>query len=235
VKGHRAPGLAPGILLVALFVALGVLLTSCGGNGHTATTASWPPDYSKQLVTGQVVKLRQGTNSTHLRGTKVSFKAGGWYGFQADETGFVVGDRPDGLQQRIGPDFGIGVNRIELPLERAALQLERTPGVRILSVDKGEIFEHPAVPYPHLGGHPAHLYRLVLSRPELHEIFGIPAQSFAGRIRDHVPEPQIGARERRTDVVLIGDRGKTFLVRFGNHLPGLDPPHWVLMSLRFRG
>jgi hypothetical protein len=234
VKSLRASVPARGISLVALFVALGVLLTSCGGNGHAAATASTP--LSKQLVTGQVVKLRAGVISTHLLGTNVSFKpvGGGVYGFQADETGFVVGGRPDDLQQQTGPDFGMGVNRIELPLERAALQLEKTPGVRVLSVDKGELFDHPGVPYPRLGGHPAHLYRLLLSRPELHEIFGIPAQSFS-RVFDRVPDPQIGARDRRTDVVLVGVGDKTFLVRFGNSTGGLDPAHAVLMSLRFRG
>jgi hypothetical protein len=134
--------------------------------------AGAPP--SKRLVTGQVVKLRAGLISTHLLGTNVSFEAGYGFGFQADETQFVIGDSPGGLQQRRKSDFAVGVNGIKLPLKRATLQLERTPGVRVLSVDKGEIFDHPGVPYPRLNGHPAHLYRLLLSRPKLHKILESP-------------------------------------------------------------
>ena len=148
-----------------------------------------------------------------------------WYGYQADETGFVVGDRSDGLRQRTGLDFGVGVSGIEVPLERAATQLERTPGVRVLSVDRWEIFDDPARPYPRLGGHPAHLYRLLLSRSGFPDILGIPAQSFSR-------PPSEGHNEQRADVVLIGARGKTFLVRFG-HDAGADTANRVLMSLRF--
>jgi hypothetical protein len=252
-----------GVLLLVAALVCSVLLTSCGkagsSTGAKATAGSTSAQtsatdttttggvaaapLSKRLVTGQVVKLRELATcppkctevSTQLRGTNVSFEPwGDDFGFQADETQFVIGDSPGGLQQRRTSDFAVGVNGIKLPLKRAALQLERTPGVRVLSVDKGEIFDHPGVPYPRLNGHPAHLYRLLLRRPKLHKIFGIPAQSFSGRTQPSWPiHPQMGARQRRVDVVLIGAGGKTFLVRFGNRTGGLDPPNWVLMSLRF--
>jgi hypothetical protein len=250
-----------GVLLLVAALVCSVLLTSCGKAGSstgtkatagstsaqtsatdtTTTSGVAAVPLSEQLVTGQVVKLKPrgferpegGFISTQLLGMEVSFVPYR-YGYQADETGFVVGDRSDGLRQRSGSDFAVGVNGIELPLERAALQLERTPGVRVLSVDKGEIFDHPGVPYPRLNGHTAHLYRLLLRRPKLHKIFGIPAPSFSGRTQPSWPiHPQMGARQRRVDVVLIGAGGKTFLVRFGNRTGGLDPPNWVLMSLRF--
>lgn len=238
-----------GVLLLGAALVCSVLLTSCGKAGPrteakpTASSTSAATPLSKRLVTGQVVTLRDGVISAHLQGTTVSFEPpasrtcsapedcdflGRWYGFKADETGFVVGDRPDGLQQRTRSNFGVGVNRIELPLKQAAKQLEKTPGVRVLSVDKGEIFDHPAVPYPRLNGHPAHLYDLLLTRPELHEIFGIPARSFS-----RVNHPQRGALKRRVEVLLIGAGRKTFLVRFGNHATGIDDAYFTLISLRF--
>ena len=230
-----------GVLLLVAALVCSVLFTSCGKAGSstrakaTAGSTSAAAPRSKRLVTGQVVKLRAGVISAHLRGTNVSFEDAGYgFGFQADETQFVIGDSPGGLRQRRESDFAVGVNRIGLPLKRAARQLERTPGVRVLSVDKGEIFDHPGVPYPRLNGHPAHLYRLLLSRPKVHEIFGIPAQSFSGRTQPSWPiHPQVRARERHVDVVLIGAGGETFLVRFGNHTDNLDTPNATLMSLRF--
>jgi hypothetical protein len=191
----------------------------------TTTTSAVPAaPLSGKLVIGQVVKLRTGSISTELLGMKVSFEVFGGYGYQADETGFVVGDRSDGLRQRTGLDFGVGVNGIELPLERAATQLERTPGVRVLSVDKGEIFDHPARPYPRLGGHRSHLYRPFVSRSGLAHIFGIPAQSFS--------RPQSEGLEQPAYVVLVGASDKTFLIRFGRQR-GADTANLVLMSLRF--
>ena len=213
-------------------IVVGLLLAACATATYVVIHASAP--LSKRLVTGQLVKLRTGTISTRLLGTNVSFWNGYGLGFEADKTQFVVGDHPRGLQERTHPYFAVGVNGIKLPLKRAALELERTPGVYVLSVDKGEIFDHPSVPYPRLNGHPAHLYRLLLSRPELHKIFGIPAQSFSGRTQPSWPiGGQMGARARRVDVVLIGAGGKTFLVRFGNNTDNLDTPHFVLGSLRF--
>jgi hypothetical protein len=227
--------------IAVVVIVVGLMLAAAATATYVAIQLSAP---SKHLVTGQVVKLRELATcppkctevTAHLRGTKVTFEpfGFGWYGYQADGTGFVVGDRPGGLRQPTEADFAVGVNRIELPLEQAARQLEKTPGVRVLSVDKGELFDHPGVPYPRLNGQPAHLYRLLLSRPELHEIFGVPAQSFSGRTQASWPiHPQIGARERRVDIVLIGAGGKTFLVRFGNHVGSLDPSYFLLMSLRF--
>ena len=216
-----------GVLLLVAALVCSALLTSCGKAGSSTEAKA-----TDQLVTGQVVKLktrgieRPGKISTQLLGMQVSLLVPYPYGYQADQTGFVVGDRPDGLAQRSVSDFAVGVNGIGLPLKRATLQLERTPGVRVLSVDKGDLFGWDSVPYPRLGGHPAHLYRLLLSLPKLHEIFGIPAQSFS-----RVNAPQRGALERRVDVVLIGAGGKTLLVRFGNGAENLDLPHLVVMSL----
>lgn len=223
-------------LQIAVAVILvGLLLAACATATYIALQAAAP--LSEQLVTGQVVKLQprgfppppRRFVSAQLRGTEVTFADPYQYGYQANESGFVVGDSQHGLQQPSGSDFALGVNRIELPLKRARLQLERTPGVRVLSVDKGSLFGWDSVPYPRLGGHPSHLYRLLLSRPKLHDIFGIPARSFS-----RVNAPQRGALERRVDVVLVGAGGKTFLVRFGNGAENLDSPHFALMSLTFR-
>lgn len=231
--GVPRPGKWSRLQIAVVVIVVGLMLVAAATATYVAIYVAGAPP-SKRLVTGQVVKLRAGLISTHSLGTNVSFEAGYGFGFQADETQFVIGDSPGGLQQRRKSDFAVGVNGIKLPLKRATLQLERTPGVRVLSVDKGEIFDHPGVPYPRLNGHPAHLYRLLLSRPKLHKIFGIPAQSFSGRTQQSWPiHPQMGARQRRVDVVLIGAGGKTFLVRFGNRTGNLDSPNWVLMSLRF--
>ena len=237
------PGTWSRLQIALAVIVVGLMLAAAATATYVAVyVASAPP--SKQLVTGRVVKLKELDTcppkctevSTQLRGTKVTFEpfGYGWYGYQADGTGFVVGDRPRGLWRQTQSDFGVGVSRIGLPLKRAALQLESTPGVRVLSVDKGEVFDHQGVPYPRLNGRPAHLYRLLLTRPERHQIFGIPAQSFSGRTQPSWPiHPDMGARERHVDVVLIGAGGKTFLVRFGNDVGSLDPPYFLLMSLRF--
>ena len=217
--------------IAIVVIVVGLMLVAAATATYIAIQAA---PLSKHLVTGQVVKLRMGTISTHLLGTHVSFDGEYGLGFKADETHFVVGDHLGGLQRRTRADFAVGVSGIKLPLKQAALQLEKTPGVRVLSVDKGEVFDHPGVPYPRLNGHSAHLYRLLLSRPELHEIFGIPAQSFSGRTQPSWPiHPRMGARERHVDIVLIGAGGKTFLVRFGNDTGNLDSPNSLLMSLRF--
>jgi hypothetical protein len=237
------PGTWSRLQIAVVVIVVGLMLVAAATATYVAIYVAGAPP-SKRLVAGQVVKLRElavcppkcTEVSTHLRRTKVAFEpfGYGWFGYQADETGFVIGDNPGGLQQRTRPDFAVGVNGIELPLKQAAKQLEKTPGVRVLSVDKGEIFDHPGVPYPRLNGHPAHLYRLLLSRPKLHEIFGIPAQSFSGRTQPSWPiHPQMGARERRVDIVLIGAGRKTFLVRFGDGAVPLDPAYYLLMSLRF--
>jgi hypothetical protein len=222
-----------GVLFLVSALGCSVLLTACGKAG--SSIAAKPTD---QLVTGQVVKIKRsghfwgGTIWTQLLGLEVSAGVPYRYGYQADETGFVVGDRPDGLRQRSGSHFAVGVTGIALPLKRARLQLERTPGVRVLSVDKGNLFGWDHVPYPRHLGHPAHLYDLVLSRPKVHDIFGIPAQSFSGRTQPSWPiHPHIGARERRVDVLLIGAGGKTFLVRFGDGIENLDWPWHVYMSV----
>jgi hypothetical protein len=224
------------VLLVVAALVCSVLLTSCG-NARPSIGAK-PTD---QLVTGQVVKLKTGGSWyarpagkiwTRLLGMEVSLSVPYRYGYQADETGFVVGDRPDGLRQRAGAHFAAGVTGIDLPLKQARLQLERTPGVRVLSVDKAHLFGWDSVPYPRSFGHPAHLYDLVLSRPKVHDIFGIPAQSFAGRTQPSWPvHPHIGAHERRVDVLLIGAGGKTFILRFGDGIENLDWPWHVLMSV----
>jgi hypothetical protein len=240
--GVPRPGAWSRLQIAVVVIVVGLLLVGVA----TATYFAVQAAPSKHLVTGQVVKLKTGhllgladrpqpIFSSQLLGTKVSFDHQGYgLGFQADETQFVIGDSPGGLQQRTRADFAVGVNGIKLPLEQAAKQLEKTPGVRVLSVDKGDIFGGHRGPYPRLNGHPAHLYRLLLTRPELHKIFGIPAQSFSGRTQPSWPiHPKMGARERHVDIVLIGDRGKTFLVRFGNDTGNLDSPYYVLTSLRF--
>jgi hypothetical protein len=230
--GVSHPGTWSRLQIALAVIVVGLMLAAAATATYVAIQSSAP---SKRLVTGQVVKLQtrgfppRRFIYAQLRGTEVSFADPYRYGYQADETGFVVGDSQHGLHQPSRADFAIGVNRIELPLEQAVIQLERTPGVRVLSVDKGDLFGWDSVPYPSLGGHPSHLYRLLLSRPKLHEIFGIPAQSFS-----RVNAPQRGALERRVDVVLIGDGGKTFLVRFGNGAENLDSPHFALMTLKFR-
>jgi hypothetical protein len=229
--GIPRPGAWSRLQIAIVVIVVGLMLAAVATATYLAIQAA---PLSKQLVTGQLVKLRMGTISTHLLGTNVSFDGEYGLGFKADKTQFVVGDHPGGLQQRTHADFAVGVNGIKLPLKQAAKQLEKTPGVRVLSVDKGEIFDHPGVPYPRLNGHHAHLYRLLLSRPELHEIFGIPARSFSGRTQPSWPiHPEMAARERHVDVVLIGAGGKTFLVRFGNNTDNLDSPNATLMSLRF--
>jgi len=222
-----------GVLLLVAALLCSALLTSCGKAGPSIGAKA-----ADQLVTGQVVKIKKPKNSwgatiwTQLLGMEVSAWAPYRYAYQADETGFVVGDRADGLRQRSGSHFAVGVTGIALPLKRARLQLERTPGVRVLSVDKGSLFGWDHVPYPRNLGHPAHLYDLVLSRLKVHDIFGIPAQSFSGRTQPSWPiHPHIGARERRVDVLLIGAGGKTFLVRFGDGTENLDFPWHVYMSV----
>jgi hypothetical protein len=211
------------------------MLAACATVTYVAIyDAAAPP--SKRLVTGRVVKLRAGLISAHVLGTKVSFWNGYGYalGFQADKNKFVIGDHPRGLQQRGKSDFAVGVSGIKLSLKLAVKHLENARGVYVLSVDKGEIFDHPGVPYPRLNGHPAHLYRLLLSQPMGRKVFGIPAWSFSGRTQPSWPiGGQMGARARRVDVVLVGAGGKTFLVRFGNDTENLDSPNGVLMSLRF--
>jgi len=224
-----------GVLLLVAALVCSVLLTSCGKAGPSIGAKA-----TDQLVTGQVVKIKKPNNLsgatatiwTQVLGMEVSAGVPYRYGYQADETGFVVGDRPDGLRQRSEAHFAVGVTGIALPLKRARLKLERTPGVRVLSVDRGSLFGWDHVPYPRNLGHPAHLYDLALSRPKVHDIFGIPAQSFSGRTQPSWPiHPHIGARERRVDVLLIGAGGKTFLVRFGDGTENLDSPWHVYMSV----
>jgi hypothetical protein len=128
--GIPRPGAWSRLQIAIVVIVVGLMLAAVATATYLAIQAA---PLSKQLVTGQLVKLRMGTISTHLLGTNVSFDGEYGLGFKADKTQFVVGDHPGGLQQRTHADFAVGVNGIKLPLKQAAKQLEKTPGVRVLS------------------------------------------------------------------------------------------------------